>query len=277
METTIKNDLQIVRNLARATPYARFVVPVLEEIEIKLGEEIDYYQEAENTTFFNENLKESHTVVPGVVPELSARAVLTTDYLEGISLDQWMALKPTQEERDRVAATLLNQFQKGLFDLRRVHADPNPGNFIVMESLDIGLIDFGCVKRFSDDFIQLFIETSRAIVDGSGERYLDYLKQMRVIRADIDPEVEGRIYEAFKKSSDWFCQLYQSDTFDFGENAGFILEGKRLMREMFQFRKYFQPNPEFVFLNRTNYGLIRIFEKLNARVRFINPHEWRLS
>lgn len=271
---TIKNDLQIVRNLAKPTPYARFVLPVLEEIEVRLMEEINYVQEAENTDFFHQNLKENNLVVPAVIPELSTHNVLTTEYLKGKSLDQWIENQPTQEERDHVAGILFKQFSNTLFNLHCVHADPNPGNFIVLDNLDVGLVDFGCVKRFSDDFIQLYIETSKTMIDGNKEQYFEYLGKMNVIRSKIDSRTKEKIYQTLKKSGEWFSRIYESDYFDFGKHPDFILEGKNIMQETYQYRKYFQPNPEFVFLNRTHYGLIRIFEKLKARVRFINPHEW---
>ncbi|MBU2511672.1 hypothetical protein KJ966_10035 [bacterium] len=57
-------------------------------------------------------------------------------------------------------------------------------------------------------------------------------------------------------------------------NSDFLVEGKKMMQDTYQFRKYFQPNPEFVFLNRAHYGLFRIFEKLKTRVRIKNPYEW---
>ncbi len=271
---TIKNDLQMVRTFATPTPYARFVLPVLEEIEKRLMEEIDYVQEAENTTYFQKHLKLDGLVVPSVKPELSNQTVLTTDYLEGVSLDSWIASDPDQEERDRLAATLYKQMMFSLFELKCLHADPNPGNFIVLKDGSVGLVDFGCVKRFSDEFIELYKETSRTMVDGSKEDYFLSMKNLNMLKSKADPKTEDQIFQVFQKICDWYGRLYQSEVFDFGQNDDFIAEGKKIMQDTYQFRKYFQPNPEFVFLNRTHYGIFRIFEKLKARVRIQNPYEW---
>jgi predicted unusual protein kinase regulating ubiquinone biosynthesis (AarF/ABC1/UbiB family) len=271
---TIKNDIQMVRTFAAPTPYARFILPVLEEIEKRLMEEIDYEQEAENTTYFQQNLKLKGLVVPSVKPELSNRTTLSTDYLDGLSLDNWIATNPGQEERDHVAALLNEQFMISLFELRCLHADPNPGNFIVMKDGSVGLVDFGCVKRFTPAFIDLYKKISKVMVDSSKEEYFFYLKEMNVLRSKVPPQKEEEIYTIFQKIGKWYGRLYQSELFDFGLNGDFILEGKKMMQETYQFRKYFQPNPEFVFLNRTQYGLFRIFEKLKARVRIQNPQDW---
>jgi len=271
---TIKSDIQMVRTLSTPTPYARFVLPVLEEIEMRLMEEVDYEQEAENTTYFHQNLKLKGLIIPSVKAELSNRTILSTDYLDGLSLDNWIATDPSQEERNRVAAILYEQFLISLFELRCLHADPNPGNFIVLKDGTVGLVDFGCVKRFTPAFVDLYKKISKVMVNGSKEDYFFYLKEMNVLRSQVPPEKEEQIYVIFQKIVKWYARLYQSDLFDFGLNSDFILEGKKMMQDTYQFRKYFQPNPEFVFLNRTLYGLFRIFEKLKAQVRIRNPYEW---
>jgi predicted unusual protein kinase regulating ubiquinone biosynthesis (AarF/ABC1/UbiB family) len=274
---TIRNDLQIVRNLVRPTAFARFALPVLEEIEAKLQEEIDYLQEAENTEFFHANLKMDRIVVPGVMPELCTRTVLTTEFIEGKSLTAWIADNPSQEARDSVANTLYSLFLNTLLKLQCLHADPNPGNFIVMnDNRTLGLVDFGCVKRFSQKFVQQFKEIFKAMVAGDKDLYFQYLDQLQVLRTKIDPATQEEIYRTLKRSGDWFGKIYQTETFDFSQNTDFIEEGKKIMQEMYPYRKYFQPNPEFVYLNRTHYGLIRIFEKLQARVKFIHPDQWEI-
>ena len=97
-----------------------------------------------------------------------------------------------------------------------------------------------------------------------------------MIQTKISTGKQEEIFKTLKKSGDWFAKIYEKEIFDFGENPDFIAEGKRLMQETYQYKKYFRPNPELVFINRTHYGLIRIFEKLKARVRFINPRDWKL-
>ncbi len=271
---TIQNDIQMVRSLTAPTPYARFVHPVLEEIEKRLMEEVDYLQEAENTAYFHQHLRLEGLVIPSVKQDLSTKTVLTTEYLDGISLDSWIATNPSQEERDRVAAILNEQFLFSLFELKRLHADPNPGNYLILDNNVVGLVDFGCVKRFSEEFIELYRQITRTLIKGNREDYFHYLRKMNVLRSKVDAETEDEIYQVFRKIRDWFKQLYEPDMFDFGLHSDFIAEGKQIMQETYPFRKYFQPNPEFVFLNRTHYGLFRIYEKLKARVKLKNLYEW---
>lgn len=274
IDRTIKNDLQLVRGLVKPTPYARFALPVLEEIEKRLWEEIDYFQEAENTFYFQKNLVLEGLLIPRVIPQFCTQTVLTTEYLEGQSLDQWIRSNPGREKCDHIAAVLNNQFNSSFFELQCLHADPNPGNFIIMNDDRVGLVDFGCVKRFSDDFIRNYKEASRIMVDGDKKDYFRHLKKMNILRTEIDEEIKDQTFQIFQKMGAWYGRLYESDLFDFGANPDFFAEGRKIMQEIYQFKKYFQPNPEFVFLNRTHYGLFRIFEKLGARVKIKNPYEW---
>lgn len=274
---SIENDLQMIRSLARPTPYARFVLPVLKEIEVKLGEEIDYLQEARYTQFFHDHLKTENVRVPCVFKELSTKTVLTSEFIEGLSLDAWIATDPGQEERDRVAQTLYHLFLDSLLELKCLHADPNPGNYIIGPDLTVGLVDFGCVKRYSLEFVQLFKEVFKTMLKGNKEQYFEYLDKMQVIHTEIDTETQDEIYAILKRSAEWFGQLYEAEIFDFGKNSDFVLEGKKIMQETYHYRNYFKPNPEYVFLNRANYGMIRIFERLKARLRFIKPDEWEVA
>ncbi len=68
----------------------------------------------------------------------------------------------------------------------------------------------------------------------------------------------------------WYNQLYQEDIFDFGKNKNFIYEGKQLMQQLMHSIASFKPNPTSIFLDRTRYGLFRLFERLNARVEMKN-------
>jgi hypothetical protein len=51
-------------------------------------------------------------------------------------------------------------------------------------------------------------------------------------------------------------------------------QGKQVMVRFHHLRPYLRMNPEFIFLDRTRYGLLRIYEIMGARVSFRNPYEW---
>lgn len=267
IDKTIENDIQLVRGLITPTPYARFALPVLEEIRQRLYEEIDYLQEAQNTIYFHDNLILKDIVVPEVYQDFSTHFILTTEFLEGLSLDTWLGTAPDRESRNHVAQLLYDQFMFGFYRLGCVHADPNPGNFIIMEGLKVGIADFGCIKRFSPGFVELYEEIPGIMANGTEESYFEHLEKMNILKKKIDQSTRTDIYKIFRQMGSWFSRLYSDGSFDFGKNKGFIAEGKTILQQLFRYKKYFQPNPEFVYLDRTLYGLFRLFEKMNAQIR----------
>ena len=69
-------------------------------------------------------------------------------------------------------------------------------------------------------------------------------------------------------------RLFAVERFDFEKNAAFFAESKQMTEDMVRLRGHVAVNPHFVFLDRTRYGLLRLFESLRARVRIRNPYEW---
>lgn len=95
-----------------------------------------------------------------------------------------------------------------------------------------------------------------------------------LLPADQDEPVRKEIQEVGNAISSWFGRLYQNEIFDFQVHSGFIAEGKAAMSRFHHLRRHVQVNPEFIFLDRTRYGLLRLFEQMGARVCFRNPFEW---
>jgi len=271
---TIEDDMQLIKGVIRPLPDYRLIAPIMTEIETRLKEEIDYRQEAEYMVFFREKLDIPGVIVPQLWEAGSGSTVLSSTLLQGQPLNQWLATKPSGEERDVVAKRLNAIFIESLYTLNCIHADPNPGNFLVDDDLNVGLVDFGCVKSFAPEFVESYRQLPQTIIRGDRQMYFDMLKDMRFTKDNLPPKVEEKIFETAYAFGEWLGQLYEVEEFDFEKNPGFIAEGKEMSQKLFKHRKYFNSNPEFVFLDRTRYGLLRIFEQLKCRIRIRNPHEW---
>ena len=74
---------------------------------------------------------------------------------------------------------------------------------------------------------------------------------------------------------DWFSHLFRNAQFDFGANPDFMEKGRQIGMRMHQFRRHIPGiNPEFIFLDRTRYGLIRLFEKMKVKINIQNQYEY---
>src|SRR6185503_11170862 len=81
---------------------------------------------------------------------------LTMSFVAGEPLPDFLAdKKPGQAARNRIGARLLQLFDLQLHHIHAIHADPHPGNYLIAPDGTIGLVDFGCVKKFSAEFIEI--------------------------------------------------------------------------------------------------------------------------
>lgn len=150
---SIKSDVQMLRNILRITPFSWIIDGALTEIEEGLAEELDYRLEADNTDFFYNNLCMDNIIIPEVYREYSSERVLATSFIDGEKLDGWLYRSPDRDKRSYYGQLLCDLFISSIKGNFLIHADPNIGNFLFRDDGRLGLIDFGCVKKLSPDFI----------------------------------------------------------------------------------------------------------------------------
>lgn len=271
---TIRNDVKMIKTMMRPMREYKALAPLIDEIEARFVEETDYLQEAKNVHFFRDSLKMRRVRVPRVQDELTTERVLCLEMMDGAPVNQWLKSNPGAKDRDAVAQTLQDIFVKSLYELRCLHADPNPGNYLIFEDNTIGLVDFGCVKRFRPEFAELCRQLVAVFHDGSNEERLDLMRRLGTIPADADRALEEEVGGHFEKYGAWLQRLFVDEYFDFSREKDFIKEGKAISRAMKNTWRKLNFNPEFVFLDRTRYGLFRLYERLEARVRFRNEYEF---
>jgi predicted unusual protein kinase regulating ubiquinone biosynthesis (AarF/ABC1/UbiB family) len=145
---------------------------VFVEIRQRLEEELDYLQEAANIAAFSRVVPSGGPIrIPSVHAELSTRRVLVMDRVAGVDLDTFADMA-SAAARQRAGAALVDFTFDQIFRYRMLHADPHPGNYLFSLDGTVGLVDFGCVKRFDPFFIGTYARTALAMLDGDRERSL---------------------------------------------------------------------------------------------------------
>jgi predicted unusual protein kinase regulating ubiquinone biosynthesis (AarF/ABC1/UbiB family) len=143
----VVNTLSKASRLADGTAY-------FQELREELLLETDYRREAGLCTAFARGVARLPELkVPAVIPERTTGRVLTLELLQGRTLKDWVVSGPSAGERFRVARQLLLAIYGPFFTVGEMHADPHPGNFMVLEDGRLGLLDFGSIKRFSPRFV----------------------------------------------------------------------------------------------------------------------------
>jgi predicted unusual protein kinase regulating ubiquinone biosynthesis (AarF/ABC1/UbiB family) len=139
-----------------------------EEITERVTEELDYRIEAANQTEFATYYRAHPFIrIPEVVPELSTERILVMDEHDG---ERWTtALDQPQELKDTWGEVIDRFVHGSLYELGAFNADPHPGNYLFHDDGAVSFLDFGCVKRFSEDQIAGLHRMASALVVGEGD------------------------------------------------------------------------------------------------------------
>lgn len=277
---TIDSDLSLLGKLVgggtkllpkRRQPNKEIIAKSLSEIGARLREETDYSAEAANTRWFHEHLVLDGLAIPEVFDEFCTDRVLATEFLPGKHLDDWLAGEPTQAERNLAAQRIYDTFFHSTTNLQRLHADPNPGNYLFKDNGDIALIDFGCVKTLGDRFVSHLPKLLYAFYCGDYPKIVDAYAQ---IGMKIGSSSEDDYEHVLRPFGEWLSLPLQGDYFDFKVNKDYTVKGRELIHSMAHMPSFETVEEDFIFFDRTLYGLFKIFERLEARVRISG--KWKL-
>jgi predicted unusual protein kinase regulating ubiquinone biosynthesis (AarF/ABC1/UbiB family) len=266
---SIESDLGILKFGIKRFAGGKNIDHIMDEIEERLHEEVDYEHEADNTRFFAENLKHEKIVVPTVIDERSTPKVLSSSFLEGDSFEQFLARNPSQEERDNFAQLIFDSFFISLYELKTVHADPNPGNFIFMDEGRLGMIDFGCVKRFDEEFLHSFSKLHHALIMKEDDMVLvEQYHNLDMIDRDTDEKMLEFYLNVIKPLDRIYIEIFEGDSYDFKESNEFSKRGfETIMRvQQTQIEAVHKINAEYIFLDRTLLGYYAMFEQMGAKI-----------
>jgi ubiquinone biosynthesis protein len=146
----VERDLDIIARLARRTEarvgWARAigVVQLAEGFAAALREELDFRVEAGNLAAVGAAASSDGIVIPRAYHDLSTRRVLVMERLDGQALSK---ATPADCDRERLARDLLDSLLRQIVVEGVFHADPHPGNILLLADGRLGLVDFGAVGR----------------------------------------------------------------------------------------------------------------------------------
>jgi ubiquinone biosynthesis protein len=152
----VEADLPVMQDIAetiarRSSDLPFDPVKLVQEIKAFLYAELDYLEEARNTSRVREDFRgDERVIIPEVFWDRTSSRVLTTEFIEGTPLSKIDPDVYTWEDRRRLAVlgaeiSLTQVFEHGAF-----HGDAHPSNIIVVSPEKYGLIDFGLIGQISE-------------------------------------------------------------------------------------------------------------------------------
>lgn len=159
------------------------------EISERVGEEVDYYNEAKNQTFFAEAYRGHPFIrIPEVLPELSTGRVLTQEWAGGLSWPD--AMGADTEMRNRWSEAIFRFVFSSLRRLCAFNADPHPGNYKFNPDGSVTFIDFGCVKYFERPQVTNMQNAIRAVLNDDAQGLLTALTDLGLFEPGHQPRPE---------------------------------------------------------------------------------------
>jgi predicted unusual protein kinase regulating ubiquinone biosynthesis (AarF/ABC1/UbiB family) len=240
--------------------------PLVDEIRARVLEELDYHQEARNQQLFADWYRGHPFIhVPNVVDRWSTQRVLTTELAEGVRFDEMATW--SQDERDLAAEAIYRFVFRSLYRLQAFNGDPHPGNYLFRPGGQVTFLDFGLVKHFTDDDIDVFARMIKSMVF---ERDLPAYRRIA--------EEVGLLKPGLPFSDDEVLDY-------FGHFYNFVMEDKEVTItpewSSATVERFFAPNgpygpiakaanlpPSFVIIQRINLGLMAILGDLRATANF---------
>ncbi len=180
--------IEIAQQLERFEEFTRYQpVAIATEFRRMLLRELDFSLEARHLNQFALNFAADHRLhVPTVYDDLSSKKVLTMEYVEGTSLKQLSSLHEHNYDLGALARRGAELYLEMIFEHGLYHADPHPGNLLLLEEDTIGLLDFGMVGRVSQSLRHSFEDILMAYVGEDLSRMADLVLKLGRVPKDID-------------------------------------------------------------------------------------------
>ncbi len=156
IEAKVHEDMEVMAGLAvladRLPDLAAWKPQVLvEQLSRSLKRELNFSRELQNLQNFARSLVKFKGVrIPRTFPELSSSRILTMEYIEGVAVNKLTCEVASDEQRQAIARLAADVYVEMIFTLGAYHADPHPGNVLVINGSELGLLDFGMVGRIDD-------------------------------------------------------------------------------------------------------------------------------
>ena len=248
-----------------------------QEVEQKLLEETDYILEVKQSQQMVADCKHiEHLIFPDYYPDLSNHRIITMDWIDGEHLSQFTKVNTNKVLSDKLGQALWDFYMYQMHELKRVHADPHPGNFLVTPSRELVAIDFGCIKAIPDSFYIPYFELAIPENINNPEMFTKKLYELEILTPTDTPEEIAFFSTLFHEMLSLFTQPMHNETFDFSDETFFskVADLSEKYSKDTQLRKMNgnRGSKHFLYINRTFFGLYNLMNDLGAKV-FVNNYK----
>ena len=188
-----ETDIDIMYHLAhlieKHIPESKNFDPtgILKEFEKYTKKEMDYIQEGKNIYRYKDCLKnEKNIVVPEVHWDYTTSKILTMNFIEGIKISSVKDFKKLKVKKSYLSNKIMKTFVKGVLDYNFFHADPHPGNILIMKDKKIALLDFGITGYLTPELSEKIGNLYFGMLSSNVDMVVDNFINIGSVSEDID-------------------------------------------------------------------------------------------
>ena len=258
IESKVNEDLEVLANLAQLAEQFEDFQPYRPkansaEMARTLRRELDFGREERNLHQFNLLFQNDATVcIPQAYTDLSTARVLTMSMVDGLPISDPLVLDAAGINRDEVARRGAELYLQMIFVHGFYHADPHPGNILILPGDVIGLIDFGMVGRLEERLREDIEEMLLAIVQHDVPMLTRIIKRIGQTPANLDES-------ALANDMADFVGNYSTQSLDQFDLSGALLDMTEIIR---RFRIMLSPQVAL---------LIKVLVTLEGTTKLLSP------
>ncbi len=188
----VNNDLEILAGIAQLAemleefkPYQPLALAA--EMGRSMRRELDFGREERSLLQFAALFEDDPDIrVPKPITDFCTAKVLTMELLEGTKLKQLETIKGRNIDHEQIAQCLTKAYLSMIFKEGFFHADPHPGNILILPGGVVGLLDFGMVGRLNERMRDSIEEMLLAIVNQDVAMLTLVIKRLGHIPSNLD-------------------------------------------------------------------------------------------
>ncbi|MCB1051876.1 MAG: AarF/ABC1/UbiB kinase family protein [Acidobacteria bacterium] len=243
-----------------------------QQVRAMVQEELDFQVEAQNIQAVAAGFASDPEIVfPKVERDLSGPKILTTHFIEGVKISDAQAIRDLGQDPKQIARKMLDAYCRMVFLHGVYHADPHPGNVLVLAEGRLAFLDFGAIAHLSSGMRLGIPKFLAAAVRSDRQAILSSLDEMGFVARTADPELADRLIGYFQKR---FLEKVPLDSFNLKDIKGDVSIKVEIMNDlkdldisMRDFMGLLQVPKEWVLLHRTLLLLVGLATHLDPDLK----------
>ncbi len=249
-----------------------------QEVENKLVEETDYINEVKQSKEVALACKHlPNLLFPEYYEQWSSDRIITMDWMTGKHLSEFTAVNTSQETSNIIGQALWDFYMYQMHVIKKVHADPHPGNFLVSEEGKLIVLDFGCMKEVPEDFYVPYFELAKKENINNPAIFEEKLYELEILKPEDTAEEKVFFSKLFHEMLSLFTQPFHEDSFDFSDDVFFgkIADLGEKYSKSTEIRNMNgnRGSKHFIYINRTFFGLYNLMHDIKANKVIINNYK----